>query len=163
MTPELAIRRFEPWDADRVWVVHERAMRASPLPFVEDAPADAPLSDITREYLDAGGEFLVGLVGDEVVAIGGFQFETDDVGEIRHMRVDPAYQRRGYGSHLLAALEARARSAGAVRATLYTNEQLTAARQLYESNGYEQTGRDHHEPTGFVFLRYAKDLADGPG
>lgn len=56
----LTLRRYEPADADRVWAVHERALRASPLPFVEDAPADEDLTEITDRYLEAGGEFLVG-------------------------------------------------------------------------------------------------------
>lgn len=154
----LTVRRYEPADADDVWSVHERAMRASPLPYVENAPGDEPLADVTGHYLDRGGEFLVGLVGDDVVAIGGFQVIDERTVEIRHVRVDPHYQRRGYGNQLLSELEARARSAGARRVTLHTNERLAGARRLYEGNGYEETRRETDDEAGFVFRYYQKQL-----
>lgn len=77
MPDELSIRRYEPDDAEAVWRVHEEALRASPVTFVEDAPGDADLLEVSEEYLDAGGEFLVGTTGGEVVAIGGYK-PTDD-------------------------------------------------------------------------------------
>lgn len=73
MSNRLTIRQYDPSDADRVWVVHERALRASPLGFVEDAPVDEDLTEISERYLADGGEFLVGLVEREIVSIGGFQ------------------------------------------------------------------------------------------
>lgn len=158
MDRELAIRRYEPADAERVWTVHERALRASPLTFVEDAAADADIAAISERYLDAGGEFLVGEADGEIVAIGGFRPRGEESVEIRRMRVHPDHQRRGYGARMLAALEARARDRGFERAVLETNERLTAARNLYEGRGYEEIDGGTDASSGDEFVRYRKEL-----
>lgn len=156
----LTVKRFRPAFADDVWAVHEAAMRASPLPFVDDAPADQPLLDVEAHYLDGNGDFLVGFVENELTTIGGFRCKDEDTVEIGHLRVHPDHQRRGFGERLLAELEGRARSDGATVVTLTTNARLTAARRLYEKAGYEESRREEHEETGFVFVRYRKRLAD---
>ncbi|WP_233739840.1 GNAT family N-acetyltransferase [Halovenus carboxidivorans] len=138
MCAALTIRRYEPADAEAVWELHERALRNSPLTFVENAPADEDLTAISERYLDAGGEFLVGLVDSSIVASGGFQPRAGETAELRRMRVDPAHQGNGYGGEMLDALEDRAREAGIRRLVLSTNEQLKAARSLYESHGYTE-------------------------
>jgi GNAT superfamily N-acetyltransferase len=150
----LTLRRYEPADADDVWALHERALRASNLEFLEDAPAGTDLAEIAGRYLGTGGEFLVGLVDGDVVAMGGFQLENGTV-KIRRMRVHPDHQRRGYGTRLLAELERRASEAGVA---LETNVRLTAARRLYESQGDTQTGRETRRSTGDEFVRYSKPL-----
>ncbi|WP_049925638.1 GNAT family N-acetyltransferase [Halopiger goleimassiliensis] len=158
MSTALTLRRYDPGDADDVWTVHERAMRAAPIEFVDDAPGDRPLRRIPDHYLEAGGEFLVGLADDAVVAIGGFQREDPVTCQLRHLRVDPIYQRQGYGTRLLSELESRARADGIHEAVLWTNERLRAARRLYETNGYEETTRETHPDSGQVFVRYRKPL-----
>lgn len=158
MTADVSVRRFRPDDADRVWAVHEAALRASPLEFVADAPADADLREIERRYLDAGGEFLVGVVDGGVVATGGFQRAGDDAVEIRRMRVHPDHQREGVGSRMLEALESRARDRGFGAATLETNERLAAARALYERHGYAEVGREPHPVTDDEVVSFRKEL-----
>ena len=157
---DLTLRRYRPADADRVWAVHEAALRASPLEFVEDAPADADLREIEATYLDAGGEFLVGVVVGRVVAVGGFRPADgdDDAVEIRRMRVHPDHQREGYGGRVLSALETRARDRGFDAAVLETNERLAAAQRLYERRGYEVVGRDTRPVTGDEFVSFRKEL-----
>jgi endonuclease-3 len=136
-----SLRRYDPGDAESVRRVHERALRASAIEFVEDAPADADLRRIEEAYLPEG-EFLVGTVDGQVVATGGFSPRSDDrrTADLRRMRVHPDHQRRGYGAALLAALERQARDRGFEGAWLETNADLGAARRLYESMGYRQTG-----------------------
>lgn len=184
MPDELTLRRYEPRDADPVWRVHEAALRASPIPFVDDAPADEPLRDVEAHYLEAGGEFLVGTVDGEVVAVGGFVPASDDtagtgapdaaagvaradavpdrdvepVAELRHVRVHPEYQRRGYGSELVAALERRARVAGFAAVELETVEHLEAAVALYRDAGYEVVERGEHPETGDELFRLRREL-----
>lgn len=138
--------------------MHERAIRAAPIEFIDGAPGDRPLTRIPEYYLDAGGEFLVGLVDDTIVAIGGFLHEDGRTCRLRHLRVDPAHQRQGYATQLLTELETRARSRGIEEAMLQTNERLVAARQLYEENGYEETAREMHSDTEHVFVQYRKRL-----
>jgi len=141
-----------------VWRVHERAIRASPIPFLEGAPGDDPLRDVSGHYLEDGGEFLVGVLGDELVATGGYQPANDRTVEIRHVRVHPDHNRRGYGRQVLAELEARTVEAGREWAVLVTTERLTAARRFYGNCGYETTGRERNEETGHAFVHYRKTL-----
>lgn len=158
MGRSFTVRRYRAADAAAVWRVHERALEASPIPFLEGAPGDEPLRDVSRHYLEDGGEFLVGVLGDELVAMGGYQPADDRTVEIRHVRVHPDHQRRGYGRRVLAELEARAAEAAYERAVLVTNERLTAARRFYENRGYEATGREQNEETGHAFVHYRKTL-----
>lgn len=158
MVSDLTIRRYESSDAEQVWTVHELAFRASPLEFVEDAPADEDITEITGRYLDTGGEFLVGLSEDGIVAIGGFQFREGKTVEIRRMRVHPDHQRQGYGERLLEALEERAQKRGVNRIVHETNEHLIAAQNLYKKHGYEVTRRETHPVTGDEFISYEKEL-----
>jgi len=89
--------------------------------------------------------------------MGGFQV-GDGAATVRRMRVDPDHQRRGYGTRLLTAFEGRARERGLDRAVLETHVRLTAARRLYEDQGYEEVGRETDGPTGDEFVRYGKPL-----
>jgi ribosomal protein S18 acetylase RimI-like enzyme len=138
----LTIRPSRPEDASAVWRVHERALRARPLPFVEDAPTHADLRAVENHY--GPGEFLVGEVNSAVVATGAYR-AVEAVGtatvEIPRMRVDPDQQRAGHGEAMLAQLEGRARDEGFQRARLETTVDQAAARALYEANGYRETDR----------------------
>ncbi|WP_227355914.1 GNAT family N-acetyltransferase [Haladaptatus salinisoli] len=158
MVKEFTIRQYKPSDADRVWTIHERALRASPLEFVEDAPADADLTNISECYLDVGGEFLVGLIDEQIIAIGGFQPQENKTAELRRMRVHPDHQQHGYGAQLLGTLEERARKQGFTRIVLETNAYLRAAQKLYENYGYKESHRERHPMTADEFIHYQKEI-----
>ncbi|MFD1512129.1 GNAT family N-acetyltransferase [Halomarina rubra] len=178
MTPPLHVRRYEPPDENAVWTVHDRAFRASPMEFFPWY--NRYLRHVPETFLDAGGEFLVGVVTERdgraetettdgrVVAIGGFlpvddggtrddAIETDTVrtAELRSLRVDPSAQRRGYGKTLVRDLEHRARRRGFERMTLHTEPALAAAQAFYRSLGYEErhAATDDAAADGVVFER----------
>lgn len=157
MSDNLTIRRYRRDDAERVWTVHELALRASPLEYVENAPDD-DLENVTEEYLDSGGEFLVGILSGEIVGIGGYQPLENGEAELRRMRVHPDYQRNGFGEAILEELESRAETRGIDRFVLYTNEQLNAAIEMYQKHGYDITSRESHPETGDEFLHLEKRL-----
>lgn len=113
---------------------------------------------ITAGYLDVGGEFLVGLRDNLIVAIGGFQPLDDSTAEIRKMAVHPDHQRQGYGERILVELEGRAEKRGFDRLVLETYERLTAARNLYEKYGYVETRWERDEEFGDARIYYRKDL-----
>lgn len=166
-------------DRNAVWAVHERAFRAAPIAF--DPELDRHLRHPRRTFVAADGDFLVGTLpvppaspdpdgrgsdDERVVAVGGYLPTTadassvrpaspvdpaPDTAEVRSVRVDPDFQRRGYGRRLVETLEDRAREAGFERAVLDTNVALTGAQALYESLGYQPVGR---EPFGDVELVY---------
>lgn len=158
----IEFRRYEPADAPAVWAVHERALEAAGWALDHPGPADGTVDeadlDVTGRYLDVGGEFLVGVVDDAVVAVGGFRPVDDGVVELRRMRVDPAHQRRGYADRLLRELERRAADRGIRRLVLETDAQLRAATRLYEKHGYVETDRETAPETGRERRRYRKAL-----
>lgn len=156
------IRRYEPADAGRVLTVYELALEADGWEFPDDPAPDGAITDgflgITDDYLDVGGEFLVGVRHGEVIATGGFQPRGEATAELRKMAVHPDHQRHGYGERILVELEARAESRGFARLVLETFDRLTSARHLYEKHGYEETNREHDETVGGIRVSYAKEL-----
>ncbi|MCU4743178.1 GNAT family N-acetyltransferase [Halobacteria archaeon AArc-m2/3/4] len=142
----LRIRRYEPRDEDAVWDLHVRALSAAGAYDEEFAHLDADLRRVEAAYLDleAGGEFLVGEYDGALVAMGGFQpsDERDETAVLRRMRVAPDHHRRGFGTAILEALEARARDDGFERIVLDTTARQAAAVAFYESHGYELWRRD---------------------
>jgi GNAT superfamily N-acetyltransferase len=104
---------------DETLALHRAAIADLPIgidPMVEASD----LMDIEAVYLDTGGEFLVGLLGGEVVAVGGFKLRGHGVAELKRMRVAKELQGQGIGSRLLAELERRARDCGITQLTLET-------------------------------------------
>jgi ribosomal protein S18 acetylase RimI-like enzyme len=135
----------------------------------DEVELDTDLEAISETYVESGGTFLVGCVergsmesasgekqsdvpgGEqsdlrasdaEIVATGAFSPVDDATVEIKRMRADPAYQRRGYGQRILDALEAEAIERGFTEFTLDTLARQTAARGFYEANGYEEFDRE---------------------
>jgi ribosomal protein S18 acetylase RimI-like enzyme len=171
MTSNLHVRRYEPGDENAVWQVHDAAFRASSVEFIPDV--DRHLRRIPESFLDAGGEFLVGTLdaadagegaygqpGERLVACGGFQpaDEAENAARIRSVRVHPESQRRGFGRTIVTELEDRARNRGFERVVLHTGEDMTAARGLYESLSYEQTGREYVEVIDSYQVHFEKRL-----
>jgi ribosomal protein S18 acetylase RimI-like enzyme len=107
-------------------------------------------------YLNGGGEFFVGLLEGRLVAMGALRRLSDDVGEIKRMRVHPDFQRRGFGRLMLGALERRALECGYRTLRLDTAVVQTAARRLYEDAGYREVGRG--ELAGFEAVYFEKQL-----
>ncbi|MFB6139223.1 MAG: GNAT family N-acetyltransferase, partial [Halosimplex sp.] len=141
---DLTLRRYEPADEDAVWDLHERALRDIGAYDEEYAHPDRNLRNVEPEYLDAGGEFLVGEVDGEIVAMGAVQptagvdhHETDpQTAVVRRMHVDPDSQRRGHGAALLRELETPAADLGFERLVLDTTVDQESAIGLYESFDY---------------------------
>jgi ribosomal protein S18 acetylase RimI-like enzyme len=134
-----SIRRYVEADHPRVLELHILGLKQ----FEADSPRgkwDADLDDIDGSYFRNKGEFLVGELDGEVVAMGGFWRKTDDVAELKRMRVDPRHQRRGFGQAILTELERRAKSLGYSSIFLDTLPTMAPARHLYSKNGFVQTG-----------------------
>ena len=73
----LDIRPFEPSDAAAVWTLHNEALEATGT-HVGNGPWDDDVRDPSREYQDRGGEFLVGVLAGEIVAMGLDLLENAD-------------------------------------------------------------------------------------
>jgi ribosomal protein S18 acetylase RimI-like enzyme len=152
---EVQLRRFEPRDREQVWALHECSLTAIPAAHSEDYWAD--LRDVTRHYIEAGGEFLVGGVGNSLVAMGGFKALSGGEVEIMRMRVHPDWQGRGLGRTLLSALEKIACERGYGQVYLETTLAQAAALAMYRSHGYREAGRTIK--TGFEVVQFRKVFA----
>ncbi|SFS45983.1 GNAT family N-acetyltransferase [Halostagnicola kamekurae] len=169
MASPLSLRRYRPADTDRILELHEEAMRDVGS-FIDGAP-DPDLEDIEGAYLENGGDFLVGEVDTQIVAMGAFRpaegyitefFEdlSDTTAELKRMRVDPAHQRRGHGQRVYDALERRAIEAGYSDIVLDTTPKQTGAQRFYESNSFEEVQRRQVEFCGdeFTMILYRKSF-----
>ncbi|WP_346015538.1 GNAT family N-acetyltransferase [Bradyrhizobium sp. 153] len=78
----------------------------------------------------------------------------DDVAELRRMRVDPVFQRRGFGRSVLRELESRAVALRFKWVMLDTTTIQVGAQRLYESAGYvrRREGMLH----GYAVIFYEK-------
>ena len=135
-----------------VWRLHKENVPHD----VGDGPWDDDLRDVGGAYLDARGEFLAAEVEGAVVAMGAVRGLDDERAEVKRIRVDPAYRRRGLGEAILRGLQARARELGYGKLVLDTAADAEAAQRLFEKLGYQRTGVT--VLAGIDTLLYEKEL-----
>lgn len=151
----LELRRFTEADAEAVRELHDLAL-ADAGAHLGPGPWDEDLRSIGSSYLQDGGEFLVGWFDGRLVAMGALRHVTAAAAEIKRMRVHPWFQRRGFGSAMLARLEDRARQLGYSKLRLDTTVMQTAAQALYARDGYSEVGRG--QLAGVEVIYYEKRL-----
>ncbi len=147
------IRQYEPRDQEDVWKLHNVAL--------DDAGAhagngswDDDLHDIDTVYAMDRGAFPVGVLNDQIVAMGALKKMIDSTAEIKRMRVDPKLQGRGLGKKMLLALENQATKYGYSTIKLDTTSIQSKAQQLYEHSGYRRVGIKEFQ--GFEVICYKK-------
>lgn len=136
----LELRRYDEEDAATVWRLHEDGLRQMNA-HAGHGPWDDDLRSVRASYLENRGEFLVGVIGGEVVAMGGLRHVSARVAEVKRMRVDVRFQRQGFGRTILRRLEERARELGYRSLRLDTTVSQVPAQHLYRSSGYAEVGR----------------------
>jgi ribosomal protein S18 acetylase RimI-like enzyme len=166
MKNKLSIRRYRPSDQNQVLGLHKAAMEDVGA-FVDGVP-DPDLDNIEESYLRSNGEFLIGEVDGEIVAMGAFRSATgyitefldsvENAAEIKRMRVKPSYQGRGYGTRILAKLEEKAQERDYTELVLDTRPNQEAAKHLYETNGFKEQSREQleFENETFTLIFYKK-------
>ena len=150
----LHIRRYAPGDKHAVRRLHDDALNEVGA-HLGRGLWDEDLDEIEGFYLKSGGEFLVGVLDGEVVAMGALRRISRETAEIKRMRVKPGLQGRGYGQTLLDALHRCAAELGYSTLRLDTTMQQRAARRLYIKNGYREVRRGSIGPFECVF--YERD------
>ncbi|PRH86710.1 MarR family transcriptional regulator [Labrys okinawensis] len=79
-----------------------------------------------------------------------FLMKSDDasVGKLRLLYVDPSARGHGLGKRLVRTCIERARDLGYASLTLWTNDILTAARKIYQAEGFELAAENRHRSFG---------------
>jgi ribosomal protein S18 acetylase RimI-like enzyme len=140
-----SIRRYVPRDREAVWSLHNEVLHTAGA-HLGNGQWDDDLHDIEGSYLENRGEFLVGETNGKLVAMGAVKKTGADAAEIKRMRVESRFRGRSFGKRMLSLLEERAADLGYSLLRLDTSLGQTAARSLYEKNGYRETehGRIGH-------------------
>ena len=149
-TEPLHIRRYEPGDKRAVRRLHDEALNEVGA-HLGSGGWDDDLDEIESVYLDCGGEFLVGILDGEVIAMGALMRISPRKAGLTRMRVRPGLQGRGYGQAVLDALHRRAAELGYSTLRLDTTVQQRSAQRLYLKNGYTETGQGTIGPFDCIF------------
>lgn len=144
------IRRAEAGDAARLHMIAEAAYLRY-VPRIGRRPA--PMDDDFAGLIAAGHVLVAGRP-----ALGyAVSWRKGRAWHLSNVAVAPEASGRGIGRCLIAAVEARARAAGADAVELYTNAAMVENLALYPHLGYEMTGeRVEH---GFHRVFFRKPLA----
>jgi ribosomal protein S18 acetylase RimI-like enzyme len=151
----LVIRRYESSDYDEVWNLHVLCLQHVGA-YTGHGPWDNDLHTIEHVYLHNQGDFLVGTYEGRLVAMGAFRKTSDELAEIKRMRVHPDFQGRGFGQIILDELETRALALGYTKLYLDTSVVQIAAQKLYMKNGFKETGREVHR--GLECILFEKSI-----
>ena len=122
---------------------------------------EADLLDLENVYIRPGGEFLLGFVGPNLMAMGGFKRLSTISAELKRMRVARDLQGQGYGTILLEELERRAWQAGVVRLCLEAAKRRPLTLEFYRKHGYQESGHGFYGPV--ETSRFMKTLQDSSG
>lgn len=119
------------------------------------------MRDIEKTFIRSGGEFLIGLLAEKFVVMGGFKPLSATTAEIKRMRVTPELQGKGIGRWFLGILEDRIRSSGVPIIEVSTTSEQEGALRLYSGSGYIETGRrveDREHDFGLTIVSFVKEL-----
>jgi ribosomal protein S18 acetylase RimI-like enzyme len=152
----IKIRHYQPQDNAVVKALHYAGLAqfgAKADPFHHDDDLD----DIENEYINNKGDFIVGILKNEIVAMGAIHQLSDQRGEIKRIRVRQDCQRRGYGQTILLKLMEIAERLGYTEIQLDSVSYNTPARHLFEKNGFRET---HYKNIGtYNIVFYEKNLS----
>lgn len=152
----IQIRRYSTLDHDDVWRIHLLVISEAKVEPTHQHYHD--ILHIDEQYLQSGGEFLVGTGENGIVfAMGGLKILNDNKAEIKRLRVHPSFQQKGYGQMLLDRLEQRAKELGIKQLLLDTLSNQLGAQKLFEKNGYILQGPAVID--GFNVILYQKEIA----
>lgn len=87
MTANFRLVRYSPEYRNEVLKLHAEAMKELPADLELPKNELVDLLNIETHYLQAGGEFLVGLLGDEPMAMGGYKRVDPNTAELKRFRV----------------------------------------------------------------------------
>jgi len=135
--------RYQPEHQKPMLALHRSAVEEFTLGMSQQQD-EADLVTIDEVYLRSRGEFLLGFIGERLVAMGGFKRLSDVVAELRRMRIAHDLQGQGYGTLMLRELERRAFQSGVRTLCLETARRRPLTLEFYRKHGYQETGRSFY-------------------
>ncbi|MCW2879168.1 MAG: GCN5-related N-acetyltransferase [Sphaerisporangium sp.] len=157
----LVLRRYRWSDREAVWGLHRTCLAQVGITHGDGVYYEDDIPHINRLYLADRGEFLVGEVdGAGIVAMGGLRRIDDETAEMCRLRVHPDFQRRGFGTLILDALEESAAQLGYRILRGDTTLGQGAALELYRKYGWRELRRE--ERGGLVVVYGEKQLIAEP-
>lgn len=144
--------RYRAEHQEPMLALHRNALEGIALGMTQQQD-EADLVAIEDVYLGRRGEFLVGLVDGRLVAMGGFQWLSEGLAELRRMRIARDLQGRGYGTLLLRELERRASLSGIRTLCLSAARRRPLTLEFYRQHGYQETGRGSYGAVETVLFR----------
>lgn len=138
---KVIIRQYRSSDKKEVWKLHILALQHTNA-YIKSGSWDDDLTDIEKNYLAREGEFLVAVMNDKIVAMGGFKPVMKDTAEIKRMRVHPDFQRKGLGQAIYNILESKIKEKEYTIIILDTSINQLAAQKFYIKNGYKEISRN---------------------
>ncbi len=96
---------------------------------------------VASEWFDPAG-LLLAWDGDALAGFHWTKAQSDELGEVYVIGVDPAQQGRGLGRALLAAGLRHLHEAGHTTVMLYVDESNASALRVYQRSGFEVARRD---------------------
>jgi ribosomal protein S18 acetylase RimI-like enzyme len=145
----VSARRARPEEWERLRDLRLRALREEPQAFharYEDEKDDAEAE--WRDWLRRSAIFVAG----EYEGMCGASTREDGDVQLFAMYVPPECRGRGHGRTLVSAVEAWARERGARRVVLWVAAANDAARSLYETGGFAETG-ERRDDGGVLLAR----------
>jgi GNAT superfamily N-acetyltransferase len=150
--------RYQPDYLDQVLALHRSAMDGFTTG-ISRHDEEADLMAIDQFYLSEG-EFLVGILQNRVIAMGGFKRLSDTIAELRRMRILKELQGHGYGTQMLRELERLALQQGIPSLCLETAIARPLTLAFYRKHGYQEAGPGYYGEV--ETLKFTKTLNENP-
>ncbi len=126
-TPELVIRPYETADEEQVIALWRRCHLI--------VPQNGPHKDIALKLQTQPNLFLIGILGDEIVATAMAGYEGHR-GWINYLAVSPDFRRRGIGRQMMEEAEARLSALGCPKINVQIRSSNKSVVEFYESLGF---------------------------
>jgi ribosomal protein S18 acetylase RimI-like enzyme len=146
----ISIRQYQQADQETVMKLHVEGLNQFSAS-IGNPYLDKDMEQIEESYLHNDGNFLVGILDNRIVSMGAYRKYDNDTAEIKRIRVDLEYQRRGLGQMILTALEKSAKEKGYNKLILDTTSKQLPAQKLFERNSYKETNRKQYKEMEIIF------------
>ena len=150
-----------PRPGDMGWVVRSHgALYAAEYGF--DASFEGLVAEIVAQFVasfDASRERCwIADIADQPVGSIFLVRQSDEVAKLRLLLVDPAGRGHGLGQRLVRECIGFARACGYQRITLSTHSILTAARKIYQDEGFVRVASEPHRSFGVELVAETWEL-----